>query len=47
MRMEVFGTDIQRKKALQALSVIFGAVSEDFLIQLDPKKSAKENWETL
>ena len=58
MRMEVYleafglwddiiGTGIQRKKDCLALSVIFRALSEDFLVQLDPITSAKENLENL
>ena len=31
----------------QALTMIFSAVSEDFLGYLDAKKTAKQNWETL
>ena len=36
-----------RKMDRQALTMIFNAVSEDFLAYLDAKKTAKQNWETL
>ena len=36
-----------RKMDRQALTMIFSAVSEDFLGYLDAKKTAKQNWETL
>ena len=38
---------VPRKKDHQALSVIFGALSEDIVAQLDISKSAKEIWEIL
>lgn len=39
--------EVPRKKDRQALSVIFSVVSEDFLGNLDTKKTAKQNWEAL
>ena len=58
MRMEVYleahglwdsitGTETNRKKDRQALSAILNSVSESVSFQLDVKKSAKENWETI
>ena len=58
MRMEVYleahglwdsitGTETNRKKDRQALSAILNFVSESVSFQLDIKKSAKENWETI
>ena len=38
---------VSRKKDRQALSVIFGALSEDIVAQLDISKTAKEIWEFL
>ena len=38
---------VPRKKDRQALSVIFGALSEDIVAQLDISKTAKEIWEFL
>ena len=36
-----------RKKDQQALSTILNSVSESVSFQLDVKKTAKENWETI
>ena len=58
MRMEVYleahglweaiiGTQTNRKKDRQALSAILNSVSESVSFQLDVKKTAKENWETI
>ena len=58
MRMEVYleahglweaitGTETNRKKDRQALSAILNSVSESVSFQLDVKKTAKENWETI
>ena len=58
MRMEVYleahglweaitGTETNRKKDSQALSAILNSVSESVSFQLDVKKTAKENWETI
>ena len=38
---------VPRRKDCQALSVIFGALSEDIVAQLDISKTAKEIWEFL
>ena len=38
---------VPRKKDRQALSIIFGALSEDIVPQLDISKTAKEIWEFL
>ena len=54
MRMEVYleafghwdvvvGSNIQRKKDHQALLVTYGAISKEFLVQVNPKTLAKEN----
>ena len=58
MRMEVYleayglwesitGTETNRKKDWQALSAILNSVSESVSFQLDVKKTANENWETI
>ena len=58
MRMEVYleahglwesitGTETNRKKDRQALSAILNSISESVSFQLDVKKTAKENWETI
>ena len=58
MKMEVYleahglwesitGTETNRKKDRQALSTILNSVSESVSFQLDVKKTAKENWETI
>ena len=58
MRMEVYleahelweaitGTETNRKKDRQALSEILNSVSESVSFQLDVKKTAKENWDTI
>ena len=38
---------VPRKKDCQTLSVIFGALSEDIVAQLDISRTAKEIWEFL
>ena len=58
MRMEVYleahglwesitETETNRKKDRQALSAIRNSVLESVSFQLDVKKTAKENWETI
>ena len=58
MRMEVYleahglwevitGTETNQKKDQQALSAILNSVSESISFQLDVKKTAKENCETI
>ena len=58
MRMEVYleahglweaitETETNRKKDRQALSAILNSVLESVSFQLDVKKKAKENWETI
>lgn len=58
MNMEVFldlhdllqaieGDNVPKKKDRLALLAIFFTVSEDMMIVLDAKKSAKENWDIL
>ena len=54
MHLEAYGLweaiesdSMPRKKDRQALSVIFGALSEDIVAQLDISKTAKETWEFL
>ena len=43
----ITGTETNRKKDRQALSSILNSVSESVSFQLDVKKTAKENWETI
>ena len=40
-------TETNQKKDRQALSAILNSVSESVSFQLDVKKTAKENWETI
>ena len=58
MRMEVYlkahrlwesitQTETNQKKDRQALSSILNSVSESVSFQLDVKKTAKDNWETI
>ena len=44
---EITGTETNRKKDQQALSTILNSVSKCVSFQLDVKKTAKENWETI
>ncbi|XP_078438615.1 uncharacterized protein LOC144709085 [Wolffia australiana] len=43
----VVGENVTKKKDRMALSAIMSAVSEEQLLLLDAKKTAKENWEIL
>ena len=43
----ITGTETNQKKDWQALSAILNSVSESISFQLDVKKTAKENWETI
>ena len=43
----ITGIETNRKKDRQALSAILNSISESVSFQLDVKKTAKENWDTI